>query len=134
MEISKELEYTIIGLIDLAERDKRSSAGEIAEAMQLPKELNKKIFQKLAKTGLIKSVKGTEGGYELIVPLEKISIGDLKRALSGENFIVRCLEDKSLCSRLDICRIHNGMGRFQQMWNSLLDSVSIKELAGGKFR
>ncbi len=131
MEISKELEYTIIGLIELAERDERSSAGEIAGAMKLPGELVKKIFQKLAKAGLIKSVKGTGGGYELITPLENITIGDLKRALSGESFVVRCLEDKSSCSRVDICRIHEGMGRFQQMWNNFLDSVSLKELAGG---
>ncbi len=131
MEISKELEYTIIGLINLAERNKRSSAGEIADAMGLPRELNKKIFQKLARAGLIKSVKGTGGGYDLIVPLEKITIGDLKRALSGESFVVRCLEDKSFCSRVDICKIHDGMGRFQQMWNNFLDSVSVKELAGG---
>ncbi len=131
MEISKELEYTIIGLIDLAERDKRSSAGEIADAMHLPKELNKKIFQKLAKAELIKSIKGTGGGYELLVPLEKITIGVLKRALTGESFIVSCLEDETSCSRIDICRIHDGMGKFQVMWNNFLDSVSLKEFVSG---
>jgi len=131
MEISKELEYTIIGLIDLAERDQRSSAGEIADAMHLPKELNKKIFQKLAKAELIKSIKGTGGGYELLVPLGEITIGDLKRALSGESFIVSCLEDETSCSRIDTCRIHDGMGKFQVMWNNFLDSVSLKEFVSG---
>ena len=59
MEISKELEYTIIGLIDLAERDVRCSAGEIARAMHLPEELIKKIFQKLAKAKIL--LKTTSG-------------------------------------------------------------------------
>ena len=131
MEISKELEYTIIGLIDLAERDVRSSAGEIARSMQLPEELIKKIFQKLSRAEIVRSVKGAGGGYELNVPLEDLTIGDLKRAVSGESFVVSCLEDESSCSRIDICRIHDGMGKFQQMWNNFLDSVSIKELVSG---
>ena len=131
MEISKELEYTIIGLIDLAERDVRSSAGEIASNMQLPEELIKKIFQKLSRAEIVRSVKGAGGGYELNVPLEDLTIGDLKRAVSGESFVVSCLEDESSCSRIDICRIHDGMGKFQLMWNNFLDSVSIKELVSG---
>lgn len=131
MEISKELEYTIIGLIDLAERDGRCSAGEIARAMRLPEELIKKIFQKLARAKIVTSVKGAGGGYELDVPLEYLTIGDLKRAVSGKSFVVSCLKDESVCSRVDICKIHDGMGRFQQMWNNFLDSVSIKELASG---
>ncbi len=131
MEISKELEYTIIGLIDLEERAVRSSAGEIARNMQLPEELIKKIFQKLSKAKIVKSVKGTGGGYELTIPLEDLTIGDLKRAVSGESFVVRCLEDETSCSRIDICRIHDGMGKFQIMWNNCLDSVSIKELVSG---
>ncbi len=131
MEISKELEYTIIGLIELAERDVRSSAGEIARSMQLPEELIKKIFQKLARAEIVRSVKGAGGGYELNVPLEDLTIGYLKRAVSGESFVVSCLEDESSCSRIDICRIHDGMGKFQLMWNNFLDSVSIKELVSG---
>jgi len=131
MEISKELEYTIIGLIDLEERAVRSSAGEIARNMHLPEELIKKIFQKLSKAKIVKSVKGTGGGYELTIPLEDLTIGDLKRAVSGESFVVRCLEDETSCSRIDICRIHDGMGKFQIMWNNFLDSVSIKELVSG---
>ncbi|MCK5202160.1 MAG: Rrf2 family transcriptional regulator [Spirochaetales bacterium] len=131
MEISKELEYTIIGLIDLAERDGRCSAGEIARSMQLPEELIKKIFQKLSRAEIVRSVKGAGGGYELNVPLEDLTIGDLKRAVSGESFVVSCLEDESSCSRIDICRIHDGMGKFQLMWNNFLDSVSIKELVSG---
>jgi len=131
MEISKELEYTIIGLIELAERDKRSSAGEIARTMQLPEELIKKIFQKLSKEKIVTSVKGARGGYELSIPLEELTIGYLKRAVSGEKFVVRCLENEQACSRIDICKIHDGMGRFQNMWNNFLDSVSITELLSG---
>lgn len=131
MEISKELEYSIIGIIDLSERAVRSTAGEIARKMQLPEELIKKIFQKLAKAGIVKSTKGSGGGYELNIPLEKLTIGDLKRAVSGKSYVVRCLEDKSSCSRTDICRIQDGMGKFQIMWNNFLDSVSIKELVSG---
>ncbi|MCK5673174.1 MAG: Rrf2 family transcriptional regulator [Spirochaetales bacterium] len=131
MEISKELEYSIIGLIDLDERDKRSSAGEIARSMELPEELIKKIFQKLSKAKIVKSIKGAGGGYELSISLEDLTIGDLKRAVSGESFVVSCLEDITSCSRIDICNIHEGMGKFQLMWNNFLDSVSIKELVSG---
>ncbi|MDA3939950.1 MAG: Rrf2 family transcriptional regulator [Spirochaetia bacterium] len=131
MDISKELEYTIIGLIDLAERDVRSTAGEIARHMELPEELIKKIFQKLSKAQIVRSIKGKGGGYELNIPLEKLTIGYLKRAVTGESFVVQCLEDKSSCSRIDICRIHDGMGKFQLMWNNFLDSVSIRELVSG---
>jgi len=131
VDISKELEYTIIGLVELSERNTRCSASEIARNMVLPEELVKKIFQKLSRAEIIKSVKGAGGGYELNVLLERISIGDLKRALSGDTYLVNCLENESSCSKVDNCRIHDGMGRFQNMWNKFLDSVSLKELIGG---
>jgi Rrf2 family protein len=131
MDITKELEYTIISLIDLSERNVRISAGELARDKRLPEELIKKIFQKLARANIVKSIKGTGGGYELDITLENITIGDLKRALSGDSFIVSCLEDESSCERIDICRIHDGMGKFQLMWDKFLDSVSIKELLSG---
>ena len=43
-----------------------------------------KIFQNLAKTDIVTSVRGKNGGYRLGRASEEISVGDIVRALDGE--------------------------------------------------
>ena len=76
MQITRAGEYAIIGLLYLA----RQPAGrtvmvdEISDAEKVPSSFLAKIFQSLAKAGLIQSQRGAGGGFTLVRPPSDINL------------------------------------------------------------
>jgi len=44
-----------------------------------------KVFQLLAKAGLVKSFRGAKGGYRLALPPESITLKHITQAIEGAN-------------------------------------------------
>ena len=61
------------------------------------------LMAKLKKAGLIKSIRGAQGGYVLAKKSNEISVGDILRALEGDLTPVKCseLDGNSGCSGSD---------------------------------
>jgi len=57
---------------------------DIVESRNIPKNYLEQIFNRLAKNGLISSVRGNKGGYSLSYPPEQISLLDVLEALEGK--------------------------------------------------
>ena len=62
---------------------------EIAESMQLPQRYFEADLQKLARAGVLKSVRGPKGGYVLAKERRNISLQDIYEAFAAnQNFKV----------------------------------------------
>ncbi|PIU40594.1 MAG: Rrf2 family transcriptional regulator, partial [Candidatus Omnitrophica bacterium CG07_land_8_20_14_0_80_50_8] len=59
----------------------------------------------LRKAGLVKSVRGSQGGYNLARDPSLITVGDVIRALEGPIAPVYCVseEDPGSCDEADYC-------------------------------
>lgn len=57
---------------------------QIAEAQQLSVGYIEQIFSTLRRAGIVKSVKGAQGGYTLSDHPQQMCVGDILRALEGE--------------------------------------------------
>ena len=57
---------------------------DIASRCDIPHQYLEQIFNRLGKTGIIKSTRGKKGGYELAKPPEKITILHIVNALEGD--------------------------------------------------
>ncbi|HET7558791.1 MAG TPA: Rrf2 family transcriptional regulator, partial [Limnochordia bacterium] len=55
----------------------------IAERQALSEHYLEQLMGSLRKSGLVNSVRGAQGGYELARPAEEVRIGDVIRALEG---------------------------------------------------
>lgn len=77
--LSSKIDYALIALAYLAERGTTTfaSAREIAEAQELPLPLLMKILKRLHRHGLLRSVRGTKGGYQIEAHLDHVSLFDL---------------------------------------------------------
>ena len=87
MNFSKRSRYGIRALIDLAEHTESPCAlCEIAERNNISIKYLEQIFSVLKKAGIIKSIKGPQGGYFLACILEYIRSSDIIGARGGSYY------------------------------------------------
>ena len=79
MNLSKKSRYGITALIDLAvyAKDQCVQLSSIAERNNISVKYLEQIFSSLRKAGLVRSVKGPQGGYLLAKRPESITVGDV---------------------------------------------------------
>jgi Rrf2 family iron-sulfur cluster assembly transcriptional regulator len=77
--LSRRIDYALIALADLAQRGEGAvaSARDLADANQLPQSLLMNILKRLHRHGIVRSVRGANGGYVLRGGLDDLSLYDL---------------------------------------------------------
>ncbi len=85
INITNKSTYAIKALIDLAENQDNGlmQIKNIAKRKKIPQNFLVQIFNKLVKAGIVKSVRGINGGYKLRYSPEKISILTILEILEG---------------------------------------------------
>lgn len=121
MHITLESDYAIRIVQILACANNRMDAKTIAEETCVTLRFSLKILRKLVTEGLVKSYKGSQGGYELTRPAKEISLKDVVEAVEGEYKLSRCLADDYVCTRG-----RSGNCRIQDAFNEVSDVVREK--------
>jgi Rrf2 family protein len=127
MKISSKTRYGLRAMAYLAKsfKDKKfCSLKEISQAEQIPFDYLEKILAQLKKKKLIKTKKGSRGGYILAKRPQKIYLNEIVAALEDME-PVKC----SLCQRKKICLTKNFWEGFQESIQEFLSSVNLKDLA-----
>lgn len=136
LKLSKKTEYAILALHYIASQKKGKqtrlvSAKEMSELLNIPFDFLAKTLQTLMKAGLIKSVQGIKGGYELMKPANKITLSNILESVEGKQAIVTCFKNEldQTCNRVPECTIRKQMTRIQKKINNILESTTIDELS-----
>lgn len=123
MRISSRGEYGVRAMFDLAQNygDGPIPLKIIAERQEVSEHYLEQLMASLRKAGLVASVRGAQGGYELNGLPENITIGDVVRALEGPVLIV-------FGSEGDKAQAADGLNPDQlalrAMWTELADEVN----------
>ena len=129
LKLTKKADYGLIALKYLAERGgDAASAKEIADAYHLPQEALAKILQRLAKSGLLVSHQGTNGGYLLARSANQISTLDVIQAIDGDVFLTSCSSAKKGCSQEDNCSIREPLRKVNHSIRGLLSRIKISDM------
>lgn len=133
MKISTKGRYGLRAIIDLA----INSSGDhvalysIAERQGISENYLEQMFSTLRKAGLVKSVKGAQGGYILSGKPSEIKLGTVLRALEGDLSVVD--EDSETIDKSETYSIQNCLREF--LWNKInesinkvVDSITIEDL------
>ncbi len=85
MKISAKADYALRAATELASvTDTRLTKAErIAEAQRIPIKFLEAILLELKHAGIVKSIRGAEGGYSLARPAAEIAVADVIRAVDG---------------------------------------------------
>ena len=131
MKLTRGADYGTLGILYLAKqpRDRVVLISEVAEAQRVPESYLAKIFQDLAKAGLVRSHRGARGGFTLARPPEEITLRQVIEAIEGPLALNRCLDPREGCENSPDCPLHAALAKAQETLVSTLDAVTLNTLA-----
>lgn len=124
MKISTKGRYGLTLMISLAKREGQGcvSLKTIAEENHLSDLYLEQLVGPLRNAGLIRSIRGAKGGYQLRVPSEEISAGDIIRLLEGPITIVESIDSEPPAQKELWLRMRDAV-------REVLDNTTLKYLA-----
>lgn len=131
MKVSTKGRYGLRSMIDLAIHATNSHVALcfIAERQNISVNYLEQVFSTLRKAGLVKSVKGAQGGYILGDSPSKITIGRILRALEGELSLVEELESSAAIDKsLQQCIKVNVWDKMTESLNHIVDSITLEDM------
>lgn len=132
MLISTKGRYALRAVVDIAENSlaQRVSLRSVAERQGISEKYLEAIVKPLVVAGVLVSVRGKNGGYQLAKPANEITAGDVIRAVEGDVVTVPCGEAGSeSCERKSSCRTVRFWNGLEQVVDEYLDSKTIADLA-----
>ncbi|HPT86822.1 MAG TPA: Rrf2 family transcriptional regulator [Bacillota bacterium] len=131
MKISTRGRYGLRAMLDLAvfSRGEHVALNAIAERQNISENYLEQVFSILRKAGLVRSVKGAQGGYTLAMEPAQVTVGMILRALEGELAVVD--EENSgegVESAMLSCLQSNVWDPINASMNQVADSISLQDL------
>ena len=78
--------------------------------------------------GLIKSTRGSHGGYFLAKPPEDIKLSQILRAVEGNLAFTECVDSPDICYRSGNCVAHDIWEDASKQFNDMLNSISLADM------
>ncbi len=129
MNLTRESEYALKGLARLATYPIGTTVpmAEIAAQQQLPTPFLAKIFQKLARHGLLEAERGRGSGYMLSREPAGIGVREILEAVEGSMALKQCLLWSGYCSESEPCPLHYRLKCVRSQLDEVLNEVTLAE-------
>jgi Rrf2 family protein len=130
MQITRAGEYGVLGLMHLARRNpgQRAMIDDVSRQEHIPKSFLAKIFQHLARAGLVRSIRGSHGGFALLKSPDEISVLEIIEAVEGKIVLQRCRMDKPDCEHAGGCALCGLFERAQDGIKEVLTQTTLRDL------
>ena len=134
MKLTTKGRYGLRAVIDLAMYAKNEpvSLSDVAERQNISISYLEQLVAKLKKAGIVQSTRGAQGGYALAKAPEKISVGEILRALEGSLSPVDCSavdgEGETECSASNFCVTKYVWKRINDSINDTVNNMFLSEL------
>ena len=118
-------------MIDIAENSgaERVTIKEISERQGISVKYLEQIVPSLKRAGLLRSGRGSSGGYLLSKSPDQYTVGEIGRAIEGKLVPVACLEDEvNQCDRAEICKTLDFWKGLYHVINNYMDAVTLKDI------
>jgi len=128
MKISTKGRYGLRAMLDLAiHSGSHVSIAAIAERQDVSANYLEQVFASLRKGGLVKSIKGAQGGYVLADQPANISVGIILRVLEGDLAIVA--DDNAMTdNQMEYCLKNAVWDKMNASINQVADSITLEDL------
>ncbi|HNR04943.1 MAG: Rrf2 family transcriptional regulator [Clostridiaceae bacterium] len=108
---------------------------EVAQRQQLSETYLEQLIAHLKKAGLVRSIRGAQGGYELIRKPEEISVGEIIRTLEGPLAPSECvMDDEPECSKAENCVTRLIWEKIMEGINNVVDSITLNDMVNDYYK
>ncbi|MFK5881851.1 MAG: Rrf2 family transcriptional regulator [Sulfurospirillum sp.] len=131
MLLTKASEYALLSLIMISEKDTPQDVDTLSTQLGISKSFLAKILQSLAKEGILKSFKGTRGGFILAFPPEDLSLKKIiESAEKKPTKVFECSLPEAKCpsGKEDFCKILPILVKLQMKIDLFLDKITLKDM------
>ncbi len=130
--ISQKAKYALRALVALAKAGDSLMIGEIAQRKKIPRKFLEQILLDLKRHGIVQSRRGKFGGYNLLMPPERITYGQVLRIIDGPIAPLPCLSRIAYrrcpdCRTEETCEIRRVFARVAESAREVLDRTTIAD-------
>jgi Rrf2 family protein len=130
MKLSTKIRYGSRAMLELASHygEGAIELREIARKESISAKYLEQVIIPLRTSGLVKSVRGSKGGYSLAKPPSEISLKDVIEVLEGPIKLVDCLADPKICQKIQSCVTRGIWDEATDAINQVFGSVTLEEM------
>ena len=132
MKINSKSRYAVMALADIASFNMQNpvSLRDISLRQNISLVYLEQIFSKLKKNNIVKSIRGTNGGYVLTKDPEQIKLSNIFLAVDEKVKTLQCKrESKKGCNgKLTKCITHNLWDDLEMHINDFFDKKNLGDL------
>ncbi len=127
---SKGCEYALRALTALPSDafDEPFLAKDLCRKAGVPESSTRKVFQKLAREGILSAVTGPGGGYKLARHPKDISLLSIVTAVEGDDVFQKCILGFRACSDRNPCPVHESWKKLRAGMTKELDHKNLAQL------
>jgi Rrf2 family protein len=130
MKISTKFRYGARAMLELASRygEGPIELKEIAKRENISLKYLEQVIIPLRTAGLVKSVRGSKGGYALAKPPSEICLNDVVEILEGPVNLVECLRDPKVCQKSSSCVTRDIWKEVSDAIYGIFHSITLEEM------
>ena len=135
MKISTKGRYALRMMVDIAEHQKDGyvTLKDVALRQGISKKYLEQIALHISQAGMLRAVRGYQGGYMLARPATEYSVDSILQVVEGSMAPVSCLEQyPNACERCEICKTLPVWQGLQNLINDYLKGITLEDIVEGR--
>ncbi|KTD01319.1 Rrf2 family transcriptional regulator [Fluoribacter gormanii] len=133
MQLTQFTDYSLRALIYIALRKESCTIKDITDAYDISNNHMIKIIHNLSKLGLIKTIRGKNGGILMAAQPEAINLGQLITQLEPHFDLVPCFnKEKANCCIAPVCKLKGLLHEAQAAFMNILGRYTLADVLHNK--
>ncbi|MBI3991585.1 MAG: Rrf2 family transcriptional regulator [Candidatus Omnitrophica bacterium] len=127
--ITRDTDYAMRALCFIAQSKARVvPVSTLVDKLRIPRPFLRQILQVLNKNGVLKSLKGSGGGFQLAILPQQILLADLIKIFQGPLKINECIFKKKLCPNRSTCTLRDKISSIEKDVILELGKITVSSL------
>lgn len=135
MKLSRKSDYALRALVTLAARGEQGlvSIRELAELNDIPRRFLEQIMLELKAKGIVRSIPGRIGGFQLAMPAEEITMGRIVRIFDEMLAPIPCVSSTHYepCSQEATCRFRRVLLDIRNYTARRMEEATLATIVAG---
>lgn len=130
MKLSTKGRYGLKAMFELSlnQHNGPVSLKIIAKKQNISDQYLEQIFSSLKKSGLVKSVRGAQGGYLLTKEPVNITVGEILTVLEGPVSLSDCVLDEDVCENSNVCVTKIVWEKLKKGIEEVINSITLQDM------